>query len=130
MIKQNMMMLDSELEDLSNIVRIHQYPSLCIGYDVWKTKWSDSKDDNGNFNRYVEWGPFQDLVAELEKLNLMDNKIVLVYNNGIHIGFYDGTVQIGMKMSRMVSPYSISAEEIKQKLDKKTARELRRAVKH
>lgn len=112
MIKQREMMLGHYLEDVSNIKRIHQYPSLCCGHQVWDTDWSDCKDDNGKFNRYVDWGPFQDLVETLEEIGLFDNKIVLVYEDGLHIGFYDGVVKIGTSLSRYVSPYSVSKEEI------------------
>lgn len=124
------MMLGHNLEDLTNITKIHQYPSLCIGHEVWNTDWSDSKDDNSNFNRYVCWGPFQDLVAELEELNLFDNKIVLVYEDGLHIGFYDGSVRIGTSMSRYVSPYSINSEEIQKRISELDGmRKLRRMAK-
>ncbi len=80
----------------SNMKMIHQYPSMvCNGFVVWDTRNSDDNDVNGNFNRYAEWGPFYSLVEILEKLNLMDNKIVVEYKNGFCIGFYDGRVKVG-----------------------------------
>lgn len=120
MIKQNNMSIDFMLEDLSRVERLYQYPSLCVGYTIWKTKWSDSKDDNGKFNRYIEWGPFQDLVESLERIGLFDNKIVLQYKDGLCIGFFDGSVMIGQKVSDTYkSPYSVSKEEILERCKRK-----------
>ena len=89
---------DSRLVYESKIAAVHQYGSIVDGFIVWKTKFSDSKDEDGKFNRWIEWGPFADLVKFLENINLMDNKIAVEYYNGLYIGFYDGTVCVGTKV--------------------------------
>ena len=89
---------DYSLVDEQKIAAVHQYDCIVDGFTVWETKFSDSKDENGNFNRWIEWGPFADLVELLEHINLMDNKIAVEYYNGLFIGFYDGKVTIGTRV--------------------------------
>lgn len=88
---------DYHLLDVDKIKAVHQYPTVTCGFEVWKTDYSDSYDEEGKFNRWLCWGPFADLVEMLEAMNLMDNKISVEYKNGLFIGFYDGHVTIGTK---------------------------------
>lgn len=88
---------DYHLLDVEKIRNVHQYPTVTDGYEVWNTSYSDSYDENGNFNRWLDWGPFAELVEMLETMNLMDNKISVEYESGLFIGFYDGHVTIGTK---------------------------------
>ena len=92
---------DWNLLEETKIAAVHQYDCIVDGFEVWKTEFSDSKDEDGEFNRYVEWGPFAELVKFLEHINLMDNKIAVEYYNGLFIGFYDGTVRIGTRVHHL-----------------------------
>lgn len=89
---------DWTLIDENKIAAVHQYDCIVHGFTVWKTEFSDSKDEDGNFNRWIAWGPFANLVEFLEHINLMDNKIAVEYYNGLFIGFYDGEVTIGTRV--------------------------------
>lgn len=89
---------DVSLLDERSIAAVHQYDCIVDGFVIWETKFSDDKDADGNFNRYISWGPFAELVRFLENINLMDNKIAVEYNNGLFIGFYDGKVIVGTKV--------------------------------
>lgn len=89
---------DSTLTHVREIVAVHQYDCIVSGFVVWDTEFSDSKDDDGKFNRYVAWGPFAELVELLEHIGLMDNKIAVEYSNGMFIGFYDGEVTVGTRV--------------------------------
>lgn len=89
---------DWTLSNEEEIAAVHQYDCIVDGFTVWKTEFSDSKDEDGKFNRWIKWGPFAGLVEFLEHINLMDNKIAVEYYNGIFIGFYDGEVRIGTRV--------------------------------
>jgi hypothetical protein len=89
---------DFSLIDEQKIAAVHQYDCIVNGFTVWNTEFSDSKDEDGNFNRWIQWGPFAELVELLEHINLMDNKIAVEYYNGMYIGFYDGEVTIGTRV--------------------------------
>jgi len=89
---------DWTLLDEKKIAAVHQYDCIVDGFTVWKTEFSDSKDEHGKFNRWISWGPFADLVELLEHIHLMDNKIAVEYYNGIFVGFYDGEVRIGTRV--------------------------------
>lgn len=89
---------DYSLLDAEKIAAVHQYDCIVDGFTVWETRFSDSKDEDGNFNRWIGWGPFADLVKLLEHIDLMDNKIAVEYYNGIYVGFYDGKVTIGTRV--------------------------------
>lgn len=112
---------DYHLTDVSNWKTFHGYTTVTNGFSVWETRFSDSHDDNGKFNRYAEWGPFYDLVELLEKLNLMDNKIAIEYNNGLVVGLYDGRVRIGNKAYPESYARSLNNEEIMAIYKKKKA---------
>ena len=114
---QNLMSTDYNLLDPSNIVSIQQYPTFTTGFEVWRTEWSDSRDDEGRFNRWINWGPFQDLYEMLEKIGLVDNKIAIVYDNGLVLGYYDGVIRIGTYFNNR-GGYFKTQEEILQRFNK------------
>ena len=114
---KNLMSTDYDLLDPSNMVSIQQYPTFTTGFEVWRTEWSDSRDDEGRFNRWINWGPFQDLKEMLEKIGLLDNKIAIVYDNGLVFGFHDGVIRIGTYFHNY-GGYFKNQEEILQRFDK------------
>lgn len=114
---QNLMLTDHYLLDPSNIISIQQYPTVTNGIEVWRTEWSDHRDDEGRFNRWINWGPFQDLHEMLEKIGLADNKIAIVYDNSLVLGYYDGVIRIGTSYDNL-GGYFKSQEEILQRFDK------------
>lgn len=114
---QNIMSTDYDLLDPSNIVSIQQYPTFTTGFEVWRTEWSDCHDDDGKFNRWINWGPFQDLHEMLERIGLLDNKIAIVYDNGLILGYYDGVIRIGTTYDNL-GGYFKSQEEILQRFDR------------
>lgn len=92
---------DFSLTDYDKIAAVHQYDCIVDGFKVWNTDFSDGKDADDKFNRYICWGPFANLVQLLEHINLMDNKIAIEYYNGLFIGFYDGEVTIGNRVRHL-----------------------------
>lgn len=92
-----MLPTDYHLLNIDDIVKIHRYPTVVTGFEVWNTKFSDSLDKNGKFNRYAASGPFRELEEMLENLGVWDNKIAIEYENGLFVGFYDGSWRIGTK---------------------------------
>jgi hypothetical protein len=114
---KNLMSTDYNLLDPSNMVSIQQYPTFTTGFEVWRTEWSDNHDDEGRFNRWIDWGPFQDLHEILERIGLLDNKIAIVYNNGLVLGYYDGVIRIGTYFNNR-GGYFKTQEEILQRFNK------------
>lgn len=110
------MTTDYRMMHTDKIVRVHRYTTVVTDcFTVWETKW------NPEGNRFSEWGPFEDLVAFLEDINVMDNKIAVEYINGLYIGFYDGKVNIGTGVYHPLGcvASAIEREEIEKRLDGK-----------
>ena len=53
MIAQSKFRLDTQMLNPFYIESIQCYPTTTYGFTIWETKWSDNKDDEGNFNRYI-----------------------------------------------------------------------------
>ena len=121
MIVQSKFRLDTQMLDPFYIESIQCYPTTTYGFTIWETEWSDNKDDEGNFNRYINWGPFAELHKLLENTNCLDNKIAIVYSNGLVLGFYDGKIRIGTKYNNHGGRV-ITKEEFEKKYDSYIAR--------
>lgn len=111
-------LLDTDwgLLDISHVKKFYTYDCIVQGYTVWKTEWSDN-NLNGKFHRYVCYGPFAELMAMLEGMNLLDNKIAIEYNNGLYIGFCDGDFRVGTSVLKFGS-HEISKEEILERYNR------------
>lgn len=100
---------DSMLLNVEDIKKVYCYPSIVSeGFEVWHTNWWEGPSD-----RYQDWGPFARLVKLLEGLRVMDNKIVVEYTNGVFVGFFDGSVRIGVEQRHLFE--NIQQKVIEQK---------------